>query len=236
MKRMDDDATTRVNRAEMLRALNAHERKAAELREKLGLFTREVYHTVDRKEASEQSIVRMRTDQVDRLYEAERLNAAQRGAALKFRQIWEAFSRGLFPGAGSIGGMVGTKSRGRYRHPLERMTNRELFIWVKEYKPWATGIGAKTAFQTEYPDHPPFIRSYLQVTYAVVVDNYGPSQLEKEWPIPKGKGLITGALAYALDHWNHIDYNEDEDIESVRRQIIEISRERVEETMPRKRA
>ncbi len=228
MKAIDDDTINRVERNEQMRALAAHERKAAELRSALGLLQREKYESVAPISLPADGITRMRTDQIDRLYDSGKINVDQRAAALKIRTVWEAMSRGLYPGP--TGGIVGTKSRGRFRHPLERMSNRDFFIWIKEYKPWANGPASKTAIRCGRGDH--FQRSYLQVCYAVVVDNYGPHQLEQEWPVNRGKGVITRALQAGLGAWRHVEYDGNADLEDLREEIIATSVAKVESARP----
>lgn len=230
MKALTDEIINRVERSELIRALASHERKAAELRSQLGLVTREAYKSVDVATDPVEKIKRMRTDQIDRLYEAGKINIDHRAAALKIRTVWEAMARGLFPGAAS-GNMVGTKSRGTFRHPLERMSNREFFIWVMEYKPWATGPAAKTAIH-HAPSH--FKISYLQVCYNVIVDGYGPSQLERQWPVTKGKGVIVSLLRRGLGFWKHIEYDGSNDLEELRREISEAMLKRVDGLQPKR--
>ena len=230
MKTLADDDVKRIDRNEWIRALAAHERKAAELRSKLGLVTRETYKTVDPVKEPSEEIKRMRTDQIDRLYESGKINMEHRAAALKIRTVWEAMARGLFPGAS--GNMVGTKSRGTFRHPLERMSNREFFIWVMEYKPWATGPAAKVAINYA-PSH--FKISYLQICYNMIVDNYGPSQLERQWPVPKGHGAVVSLLRQGLGMWKHIEYDSTNDLEELRREITEAMLKRVDGDQPLRR-
>lgn len=226
MKAVTDDVLNRVERNELVRALTLHEKKAAELRSRLGFVQRESYVNVEPTEPPEQ-ISRMRTDQIDRLYEKGKINADQRAAALKIRTVWEAMARGLFPGAS--GTMVGTKSRGTFRHPLERMTNREFFIWIKEYRPWATGDAAKVAINHSETG---FQISYMRVCYHVVVDGYGPSQLERLWPVAKGKGVVTDLLRRGLASWKHIEYDAEIDVEKLRQEILDAARARIEQTLP----
>lgn len=233
MRPVDDQTMNRIERASNLRTLQIYEKKAAELRSSLGLLTRENYVSVNGADVPIDGISRLRTDQLDRLRDRGALSQDAAAAALKFRTIFEAISRGMF--SSPQGGMVGTQSRGRYRHPLERMTTREFCIWINEYKPWATKVGAQTAFTIEHPSGNHFSRTYLQVAYAVIIDNYGPSQLEREWPIPKAKGIITTALSEGLSKWEHRDYDETQTFDHVRATLIAESRERVEKNRPIKR-
>lgn len=231
MKAVDEALVNRVERSELLRALKAHEYAASGLRSKLGLVSREKFVDVPPDEIKADGLTRMRTDQIDRLFEAGRINHDQRSAALKFRTIWEAMGRGLYPGP--TGGIVGTKSKGTFRHPLERMSPREFYIWVREYKPWANGPGAKTAI--DRPSHS-FKKSYLAVAYAVIVDNFGPHQLEQIWPISRGNGVVVQALQIGLGKWNHVEYDGAVDLEDVREHMLAAARTKIEETRPTRKA
>lgn len=241
MKAVDDALLNRVERNEKIRALKAHEDAAADLRSDLGLLTREKYVTIDPIDAAAvnaaDGVTRMRTDQIDRLYNAGKLSPDQRAAALKIRTVWEAMSRGLFPG-GAFGGIVGTKSRGSFRHPLERMSGKEFFIWAKEYKPWANGKSAKTALRRETRidgRKDEFRKTFVQVCYHVVVDNYGPAQLERMWPISRGNGVIVLALQRGLSNWKHLEYDPEENLEDLRAEILSEARARIESVHPRTR-
>ena len=188
----------KIDRAGRLRTLKSLENQAAKLRSELGLVQREAYATVAPEEIKPDGVSRLRTDQIDRLHETGKINQDQRAAALKFRTVWEAMSRGLYPGGHSE--IVGTKSRGSYRHPLERMTEKELAIWFLEYRPWANGPAAKTAI-----DKGGFKKSYLQICYAIIIDNYGPAQIERMWPISRGNNVIVPLFRTALNFWKHVD-------------------------------
>lgn len=227
MKAVTDDLVNRVERNELVRALHLHEKKAAELRSKLGFVVRETVN-IDPAIEPVDPISRMRTDQIDRLYEKGKINADQRAAALKIRTVWEAMGRGLFP-SGSFGSGGGTKSRGTFRHPLERMTNREFFIWIKEYRPWATGAAAKVAINHSQTG---FRISFMQICYHVAVDGFGPTQLERQWPVTRGKGVVTDLLRRGLSTWEHIEYYADAGLEDARQEILKTARSRIEEVHP----
>lgn len=233
MKAVDDAMVSRIERNEKMRALTAHERKSAELRSELGLLLREKYVSIDIKDSREPEVVRMRTDQIDRLFDAGKISQDQRAAALKFRVVWEAMGRGLFPSASGVGDGGGTKAKGSFRHPLERMNQREFFIWIHEYRPWANGYAAKTAIANPRER---FQKSYLQLSYAVIIDNYGPNQLEQIWPVPQGKGVLTSALREGLSRWEHKDYEPTSDLEDIRRAMVSEARARIDEVHPRKSA
>src|SRR4051812_11025777 len=98
MKQITLQDCNRIERAELQRALNIHEKAAANIRSKLGLQLTEKFETVMPSEVKADGITRMRTDQIDRLYERGTLSMDQRAAALKIRTVWEAMSRGLYPG------------------------------------------------------------------------------------------------------------------------------------------
>lgn len=227
MKQIDDAVSDRIERGELHRALSLHEKKAAELRGRLGLLLRP-HQNVEPAKVEPDGLTRMRTDQIDRLYEAGRIDANRRAAALKYRTVYEAMSRGLFRAGGGFE-ITGTKSRGKFRHPLERMNETELFIWFKEYKPWADAHAAKIALQQGA-----WRISFQQICYSVIVDGFGPSQLEKTMPIPRGKGLVTQALAEVLGRWTHLDYTPDTDLQEMRTAVVAASHERIEEARPKK--
>lgn len=233
MKQVSLADCDRIERADLQRALSLHEKAAAELRSKLGLVLRET-QTLAPHSIPQDGISRLRTDQIDRLYDRSVISVDERAAALKIRTIFEAMGRGLFPGAADR--MVGTKSRGSFRHPLERMSNREFFIWSQEYKPWANGPAAKMSIDREAADSEGvsfnFRKSYLQVCYAVIVDNLGPSQLEDVWPIPRGKGVVARALKVGLSKWRHVEYDAAVDLEDLREDIIAAARAKIEAARP----
>lgn len=247
MKAVDADTIKNVERNHWARGLRAAEAAAAEFRSKLGLVTREKFQTVEPSEIIPDGVTRMRSDQITRLYEAGKINEDARSAALKMRKVWEAMARGLYQGVGQIGGSGGGKSRGSYRHPLERMTSYEFFIWAMEYKPWANGPAARLAFHTpveisKRAGSPSargtvtsvFKRSYLHVCYAVVVDNIGPHQLERQWPIVQKKGAIVDALREGLGHWKHQEWRDIEEPElmETRRRMVAEAKARVDGLLP----
>lgn len=239
MQAVSEEMLVRIERASMRRALDAHEKKAAELRSALGLVLRETFKTVEVKEVEPDGITRMRTDQIDRLRGAGKIDDHMWEAAVKFRRVFEAMSRGMFPGASSGEGS-GTKARGTFRHPLDRMTERELFIYFKEYKPWAESVGCKTAIDARVTmddgfRFDVFKKSFGQICYNVIVDNFGPSQLENQWPIPRGKSLVTKAVREALHAWKHLEFEPGSDVLDVREKMIAVARTQLAETMPPRR-
>lgn len=220
MKAVDAALVNRVERNEMLRALHAHEAAAAALRSDLGFVQREVFENITPDHLPPDGVTRMRTDQIDRLFESGKINGDQRAAALKFRTIWEAISRGLFASSSSGGG--GTRGSGTYRHPLERMSETELAIWFLEYKPWANGPAAKTAISRGG-----FKISFLQLCYNVIIDNFGPSQLEAKWPISRGNSVVVKALRHALGSWQHVECEDYDSLLAMRSQIMKDDRNKI---------
>lgn len=233
MKHISDEIARRVDRADLLRQLNNHEKRASELRSELGLVLREKFETVSLDQIPVDGITRMRTDQVTKLHDQRKLSTEQYDAAVKFRRVWEAMSRGLFPGAASLDGMANTSGRGRFRHPLERMTNRDLWIWFKEYKPFATGPAARNVIDIKVGGRSRFRCTGLQICYSVIIDNYGPSQLEAKWPVAKGKSIVMRALRGVLSQWVHLEYDPDEDLERERDKIIAVAKAGVTDSLGR---
>lgn len=222
MRAVDDDMMARVEKAELMRQLTKHEKEAAEIRSRLGLVQREKLETVDIRTASQrEGITRMRTDHIAKMVDQGKLTDSEAQAAAKFRSIWEALSRGLFPGGADR--LVGTQSRGTYRHPLEKMDDEEFFVWFYEYLPWSKVMGAKPAISKDN-----FSLSYLKICYAIIVDGYGPAQCEKMWPVAKGKGVVMTLFKRALRAWQHLDYAPEAQLEGIRRQIIDDAKRRTE--------
>lgn len=231
MNAVDGALANKVDRNALVRALNLHEKAAQDIRSRLGFVVRETYQNVDPADAAVDGLTRMRTDQLDRLYEAGKINMEQRAAAQKIRIVWESMGRGLFPGASAVGGMVGTKSRGSFRHPLERMSEREFFIWIKEYVPWANGQAAKTAV---HHSDTGFKISFARVCYHVVVDNLGPSQLERAWPVAKGHGAVVSLLRQGLSSWKHLEFDDEAgELEEHRQALLAQARARLTAVHPR---
>lgn len=244
---VDDQMMSRIDRAEKMRTLNTLEKATAELRGQLGMVTREKYESVPFEDVHSDGLTRMRTDQITKLYAQEKLDGHQYEAATKFRRVMEAIARGLYPGASPLGGMVGTSSRGTYRHPLERMNDQEFFVWFREYLPWAKGFAAKTAikvnliaddsesrFSPAVTTSQTFLKSYLQVCRVVIIDNLGPSQLEQKWPISRGKGVVVKALQEGLRQWKHVEYYEMKELPEIRRDMIASAKKSLDEVSPRK--
>lgn len=222
MRPVDEATIARVEKAQLLRQLEEHERAAAKIRSKLNLVQREKLETVDQATAIKRdNVVRMRSDQLTKLCDQGKLTDAEAQAAYKFRRIFEALSRGLFPGGADR--LVGTQSRGRYRHPLEKMTEEEFFVWFYEYLPWSKVMGVKPAINKDN-----FNLSYLKVCYAIIIDGYGPSQCERMWPVSKGNGAVMKLFKAALRSWKHLDYAPDSELEGIRRQMIDEAKRRTE--------
>lgn len=134
---------------------------------------------------------KLKSDVVLKLYQAKRLTREQFCAAEEIRQIWEAMGRGMFPSSGALLFGAGGGNPGS---PVERLSEDEEWKWKNNYTPWAKGIGKKEAIVES-------VVTYSQLVYDVVVDNRGPSQLEKEYKITAGKGKVTKLLQTALTEY-----------------------------------
>lgn len=222
MRPVTEEMIARIEKADLSRQLSYFEKKAAEVRSQLGYVQRETMETVTQAEAIKRdNVVRMRTDQLSKLCQQDKLSGGEQEAAYKFRRIFEAMSRGLYPGAADR--LVGTQSRSTYRHPLERMTEEEFFVWFYEYRPWAAASGAKTAINKDN-----FKLSYLKICYAVIIDNYGPAQLERMWPVSRGNGVVMALFKKALRSWKHRQYCTDAQLEGIRRQMIDEAKGKIQ--------
>jgi len=249
MKAVTDDLVNRVERNSMVRALKVHETAVAQLRSKLGLVVREKFEAIEPISIETDGITRMRTDQIDKLHEAGKINEDARAAAFKMRRVWEAMARGLYKGVSTIGNSGGGGGRGSFRHPLERMSDQDFFIWAMEYKPWASGPAAAMAFnkpiivKTMNASEQKscngnnvtsrFQKSYLAVCYAVVIDNYGPHQLERLWPISRGNGAIVNALRLGLGMWQHKDFHDSDDLTKTRHAMLAEAKARLAAELPK---
>lgn len=145
---------------------------------------------------------KLKSDVVLKLYQAKRLTREQFCAAEEIRQIWEALGRGMFPSSGAL--LFGTGG-GSPGSPVERLSEDEENKWKNNYTPWAKGIGKDVVTpHTGTWRHKGNFVTYSQLVYDVVVDNRGPSQLEKEYKVPRGKGVVTKLLQTALTEYARI--------------------------------
>ncbi len=118
-----------------------------------------------------ETAARLRRDLVARLAQEGRLGREQVRAALEVRRVWEAFGRGLFPGARAIAPVGQRTRRAMFVDPIDRLTVEEERAWRLRYRPWAREMAVTVAAGA--------IRTTrLQLILDVVVDNHGLREVE----------------------------------------------------------
>ena len=113
-----------------------------------------------------ETVAKVRSDVINRLYAEGRLRPEHVDAALEIRRVWEAFGRGLFP-ASQIGDRVPQPHiKAMFMDPIDRLTPAEEIAWRMRYRPWAREMALLIVTGT--------VRvSRLQLMLDVVVDNNG---------------------------------------------------------------
>ncbi|RED52134.1 hypothetical protein [Aestuariispira insulae] len=136
---------------------------------------------------------RLRRDVMEKLEATGRLKSDQLMAVEDIRRIWHAFGRGLFPAARDISSprVDGTR---RFVDPIARMRDGEAALYRNRYKAWADWAGRQ-----EIANRGGKRLTLLQLTYDMVIDNWGPRQWEDCHKVRHG--TATRQLALALDRY-----------------------------------
>ena len=133
---------------------------------------------------------RLRTDVVDRLHRRGALSLEQLQAAEDLRAAWASLTRGLFMSARRLDARQ-VDGGGGFRDPVDRMRARDL-ARMKRYRPWASATGAVHVAARHTPG-----LTLLQLAIDMLVDNLGPTQVERRHGLRNG--TATGWLRRALD-------------------------------------
>lgn len=118
-----------------------------------------------------ETVAKVRTDVINRLYSEGRLRPEHVDAALEIRRVWEAFGRGLFPGSHISDRIPQPHVKAMFMDPIDRLTPAEEIAWRRRYRPWAREMALLIVTGT--------VRvSRLQLMLDVVVDNNSIRQVE----------------------------------------------------------
>lgn len=141
--------------------------------------------------ATKETIRKLRTDVIGKLYNAGSLKAEQVDAAEEVAQVYEAWGKCFFPRAK---GLDGDSHVGTFLDPVQRLKPFELNAWRDRYKPWADEMGKRCLGRSR--------NTYLQLVLDVAVDNHGPRQLDEVYSVKNGSCLE--ALQIALHRYCEI--------------------------------
>jgi hypothetical protein len=118
-----------------------------------------------------ETVAKLRSDVIDRLYGEGRLRPEHVDAAFEIRRVWEAFGRGLFPGSHFGDRVPQPHLQPMFVDPIDRLTPAEEIAWRTRYRPWAREMSLLVVTGS--------VRvSRLQLILDVVVDNNGFRQVE----------------------------------------------------------
>lgn len=153
-----------------------------------------IMHDEAAAEATPETRTKLRPDVVAKLHQAGSLRTEHVLAADEIRDMWHAFGRGMFPSR-AMDGTEGCSGGGKTpRGPLERMTSAEYRTWRTVYRPWAEEMGGGVT--------PGSRLTVLGLVVELVVDNYGPRQLEDLYSLRHG--TVTKVVADALFRYAEI--------------------------------
>lgn len=128
-----------------------------------------------------QTAARLRHDVVARLLATGRLLPLHAEAADEIRTVHEAVGRGMFPTAQPPG--FGRRPRVvQATDFLDRMTERERFLWQRRYLPWTRAMALEVAAGLKGT-------RWLQLVVDIVVDNATPRETEARYRLRHGRGL-----------------------------------------------
>lgn len=130
---------------------------------------------------TEQTVKKLRSDVILKLYEAGQIGKAHLAAADQIRDIHQAIGSALFP-FGKMDGAGAPKYRGAPLSPLEKMTTEQYRNWQRFYIPWTKQLEPEI----------------LAMTFAVVIDNWGTDQLESWLGIRAAHATVTPLVRDAL--------------------------------------
>lgn len=130
--------------------------------------------------ATRETLLKLRTDTIAKLYNRGSIRAEQIDAAEEIALVYEAWGKCFFPKAKNLdrGAAAGT-----FMDPVQRLSPFELGRWRDHYKPWADEMGRKTIGRSR--------NTHLQLVLDVVVDNLGPRQLDELYGVKNGSCLET---------------------------------------------
>lgn len=136
---------------------------------------------------------RQRPDVVLKLLNAKSISQAEHDAAMSIRHILYVIGKGLFPQRSLED--LGTHIDGGspYRDPLGRMTKTEYETWSKVFMPWANAMAKVRVGQSG--------RHLRDLVQDIVTDNWGPSQIDRAYGLPRGKGRATKYLKQGLEDY-----------------------------------
>ena len=86
------------------------------------------------------------------------------GAAKEIRETYTALSAGFFPAARDLT-LGGVRSSRKFRHPVERMTDRQLEIFEDRFTPWREDVEPRAAVNSNI-----VARSWYELSLDVIVD------------------------------------------------------------------
>jgi hypothetical protein len=139
-----------------------------------------------------ETVAKVRSDVINRLYSEGRLRPEHVDAALEIRRVWEAFGRGLFPGSQIDDRVPQPHIKAMFLDPIDRLTPAEEIAWRQRYRPWAREMALLIVTGT--------VRvSRLQLMLDVVVDNNGIRQVEGWYRMRHGGAFPASAHEDALD-------------------------------------
>lgn len=109
-------------------------------------------------------------------------------ACEEIRQVWESWCRGLFPSARRLDGMYQSSKNKKYRDPIDRMQRNEFDAWSRHYLPWSQEMRVAVLASCAITRH--------QLVMDIVVDNFGPRQIEDYYGMRHGTAVpfLRGAL------------------------------------------
>jgi len=139
---------------------------------------------------------KLRTSVISKLAQAGRLDAFQRQAADEIATIYMAVIRSLMPHR-DFDAVVVDGGGASYATPLERMPAKVYDAYTHHYRPWAKGAGTRLFTRDVSGGRV----TVLQLVIDVAVENWGPSQLETRYGVPRGKSLVTKTLQAALNDY-----------------------------------
>ena len=138
---------------------------------------------------------RLRSDVLERLHRRGRLTLAQLQAGEELRHAWRVLTRGLYMSARRLE-RVQVEGRRRFEDPVGRMSHRDA-ARVKRYRRWAAAAAEKRLPARHAPN-----LTLLQLALDLVVDNLGPSQLERCHGMRNG--TATDRLVEALELYQKV--------------------------------
>jgi hypothetical protein len=131
--------------------------------------------------ATLQTVRKLRSDVLLRLWRRGSIDDIQRLSADEIRETWMILSRGLFA-SGRMDASLPAEKRGRrnLRDPYDRFSSAQRRRYENRYRPWIAETGRMKVGGSH---------RLSGLTHEILVENRGPRQIDRAWRLRNGTAV-----------------------------------------------